>query len=277
MTLAEISFRTFLEPIYLFVGVVAAIISVWWVVNKLRHRPRFLIGVIPFGIDSEYWMAKDPVDEASFSDDYFAMKYRRVCTIWVNISRFLQRCGAKFHISGSPPMNFDRSKYSHKELDSLKKDKHRLRRRMIEIPSPGKQCVTLPLLLKNIGGVNARKLCLAVNFDNQHIDILDVNTESFSVDILYSQHPEQVMSEKPRKPMIPSPATQAIYRRLDCPGAYVVLSGDLGIQAHEVLQLDLSIPTNIDAFNMIFGIDHENAISTNEYIQRIEVCKQQER
>jgi len=179
-TTADISFWTLLAAVAGGVAALAAIISICWLLYKWKYRPRFLVGAIPFEIDKKYWMTEDPIDEATFSEDYFAIKYRCDCPILGDIWEFLGRCRVKF----------DEGKYSRRKLENLKKGKHTLRCRTIEMLSSDQHCVALRLLLKNIGRMNAKKLRLAVNFTEQDIDILDIKTETFLVDALYSQNPE---------------------------------------------------------------------------------------
>jgi hypothetical protein len=262
-TTAGVSFLTLWGAVVAGMGALAAIITIGWLLYKLGNRPRFLVGAIPFEVDNRYWMRVDPIDEATFNKDYFALKYRSARPISRNIWESLRRCRVKF----------DTSKYHRDKLEILKKDKHKLRCRVIELSSE-KYIVALPLLVKNIGRVNAEKLHLSVYFDEQNINILDVYTDiGFTVDAFYSQNPEKVTNEK-LKELVPLQPIRAIYNdRLDCPGDLVLFSGDLGTGTHVAFQLNLSIPHDINAFHMLIDIDHTQSLRTDEYMQRVEISR----
>lgn len=194
---------------------------------KLISSPRFIIGVLPSETDRRHLNISiqeiykpNLLHEAEFNPRFFAPKIRK-----------------------------------EKNLQKLKKNKFVQTHRIV-VPQSGESI--LPIIIQNIGRSETERLKIIIRFSNLAIRLLDLKTESVTVESLYSQEPEGI-SNSDLKKKVPDLQIREIYNEYELTGEYIGLIDSLSSKAFAMYALTAKIPDGVKEFFVIFRLECSKA------------------
>jgi hypothetical protein len=211
---------TLLANVFTIIGVLLAALT--W--ERLRFRPRFVVGMLPSKTESEEKKLDIGkhllLDEIVFDGRYFAKVVSAKQTTLTNTDK-----------------------------NELAVDEQRCRHFVASHDE-----VEFHIVVQNIGGRAADSFNLTISFLEADIRLRSIQPESFDIDALYVHQPEELRDASLHAFVAPVTVISK-YEELGLKGDYYELGGSLPSKAFELIYLRVHLPERCFRFHVAFGID----------------------
>ena len=141
---------------------------------------------------------------------------------------------------------------NYKNTDALKNDF--LRRRIVH----SRDNIKLPIIVQNIGRREAERYKIVISFSESDVRILNIDSETLSIDGLYAQN--NTLKNKNLKEKNAPESIREYYAKIDLINDYVSLIGSIASKTFEMIILEVEVQHSKDFF-INFRIDSPHILS----------------